>query len=80
MKVVIIGGGVIGGGWVVWFLFNGWEVVVFDLDLEVSCKINEVIMNVLCSFLVFYDKVLFDEGMLIFYDNLEEVVWDVDWV
>ena len=32
----IIGGGVIGAGWLARFLLNGWDVRVFDPDLEVE--------------------------------------------
>ncbi len=32
MKVAIIGGGVIGGGWASRFLLNGYDVKVFDPD------------------------------------------------
>ena len=34
MKACIVGGGVIGGGWVARFLLNGWDVAVFDPDPE----------------------------------------------
>ena len=41
----IIGGGVIGGGWVARFLLNGWDVRVFDPDPQAERKIGEVLDN-----------------------------------
>ncbi|MEY2991546.1 MAG: hypothetical protein RI946_940, partial [Pseudomonadota bacterium] len=32
--IAIIGGGVIGGGWLARFLLNGWGVNVYDPDPE----------------------------------------------
>ena len=32
--VAIIGGGVIGGGWLARFLLNGWNINLFDPDPE----------------------------------------------
>ena len=44
-KAAIIGGGVIGGGWVARFLLMGWDVSVFDPDPEAERKISEVLAN-----------------------------------
>ena len=33
-RAAIVGGGVIGGGWLARFLLNGWDVAVFDPDPE----------------------------------------------
>ena len=35
----IIGGGVIGGGWLARFLLNGWNVNLFDSDPQAERKI-----------------------------------------
>ena len=35
----IIGGGVIGAGWLARFLLNGWDVKVFDPDPEAERKL-----------------------------------------
>lgn len=80
MKAVIIGGGVIGGGWAARFLLNGWDVAVFDPDPEASRKINEVIANARRSLPALYDKALPDEGTLTFHEDLDEAVRDADWV
>ena len=44
-KAAIIGGGVIGGGWLARFLLNGWDIKVFDPDPEAERKISEVLRN-----------------------------------
>ena len=41
----IIGGGVIGAGWLARFLINGWDVRVFDTDPDAERKIDEVLSN-----------------------------------
>ena len=43
--VAVIGGGVIGGGWVARFALNGVDVNVFDPDPEAERKIGEVMEN-----------------------------------
>ena len=45
MRVAIIGGGVIGGGWAARFLLNGWDAVVFDPDPEAERKMEAVLTN-----------------------------------
>ena len=39
----IVGGGVIGAGWLARFLLNGWDVKVFDTDPEARRKVEEVL-------------------------------------
>ena len=41
----IVGGGVIGAGWLARFLLNGWNVKVFDPDPEARRKVEEVLLN-----------------------------------
>ena len=41
----IIGGGVIGGGWLARFLLNGWDIKLFDPDPEAERKIGDVLKN-----------------------------------
>ena len=76
----IIGGGVIGGGWLARFLLNGWNVNVFDPDPEAERKIGEVLANARRVLPMLYDVALPAEGRLIFCDSLEEAVKNVDWV
>ena len=42
-RAAVIGGGVIGGGWLARFLLNGWDVNVFDPDPEAERKLAEVL-------------------------------------
>ncbi len=44
-KVAVIGGGVIGGGWIARFLDNGIDVAVFDPDKDAKKKIDAVLDN-----------------------------------
>jgi len=41
----IVGGGVIGGGWVARFLLHGWQVRVYDPDPDAGKKIEAVLLN-----------------------------------
>ena len=43
IQFAVVGGGVIGGGWVARFLLMGFDVKVFDPDPETERKINQVI-------------------------------------
>jgi carnitine 3-dehydrogenase len=76
----IIGGGVIGGGWLARFLLNGWDVNVFDPDPEAERKIDEVLSNARRSLPMLYDVSLPTEGTLTFYDTLEEAVKNATWI
>ncbi len=76
----IIGGGVIGGGWLARFLLNGWNVNVFDPDPEAERKIGEVLANARRVLPMLYDVAMPAEGTLTFCDTLEEAVKNVDWV
>lgn len=79
-KATIIGGGVIGGGWVARFLLNGWNVSVFDTDPDAERKIGEVVDNARRSLPALYDKSLPREGQLTFHSNLEEALAGSAWV
>ncbi|MGJ8616048.1 MAG: carnitine 3-dehydrogenase [Sulfitobacter sp.] len=79
-KATIIGGGVIGGGWVARFLLNGWNVSVFDPDPQAERKINEVLTNARRSLPSLYDKALPNEGVLTFHDDLAEALEGTSWV
>ena len=66
----VIGGGVIGGGWVARFLLNGWRVHIFDPDPEAARKISEVLVNARASLPPLADTALPEEGQLVFCDKL----------
>ncbi|MCY4460137.1 MAG: carnitine 3-dehydrogenase [Albidovulum sp.] len=79
-KATIIGGGVIGGGWVARFLLSGWDVAVFDPDPDAERKISEVLGNARRALPALYDKSLPAEGDLVFYDNLGAALDGSTWV
>lgn len=79
-KATIIGGGVIGGGWVARFLLNGWDVSVFDPDPETERKINEVLSNARRSLPSLYDKALPSEGHLRLHDEMGAALDGAIWV
>ncbi|GAA6210207.1 carnitine 3-dehydrogenase [Cognatishimia sp. WU-CL00825] len=76
----IIGGGVIGGGWVARFLLNGWNVNVFDPDPEAERKITEVLTNARRALPALYDKLLPTEGTLCFHSDLKQALNNTHWV
>ena len=76
----IIGGGVIGAGWLARFLLNGWDVRVFDPDLEVERKVDEVLLNAKRALPMLYDFKLPEEGNLYFCSTIKETVEDAVWI
>ncbi len=76
----IIGGGVIGGGWLARFLLNGWDVRVFDPDSEVERKVDEVLLNAKRALPMLYDFKLPEEGNLYFCSTIKETVEDALWI
>ncbi|MEP3298995.1 MAG: carnitine 3-dehydrogenase [Pseudoruegeria sp.] len=78
--VAIIGGGVIGGGWLARFLLNGWDVQLFDPDPEADRKIAAVLENARHALPMLYDRALPGEGRLIKCDTIQEAVAGVSWI
>lgn len=39
LNIVVLGGGVIGVSWIVFFFVVGWNVFVFDFDFEIEVKV-----------------------------------------
>lgn len=76
----IIGGGVIGGGWLARFLLNGWDVHVYDPDPEAERKISEVLASARRSLPMLYEIALPREGQLVFCDTIEKAVKAADWI
>ncbi|MFK7870858.1 MAG: carnitine 3-dehydrogenase [Roseobacter sp.] len=68
----IIGGGVIGGGWIARFLLHGWDVQVYDPDPEAARKIGEVLDNARRSLPGLVDVSLPAEGALRFCGSIAE--------
>ena len=76
----IIGGGVIGGGWLARFLLNGWDINVYDPDPSAERKISAVLENARHALPMLYDHALPKEGRLTFCKSLKDAVKDADWV
>ncbi len=76
----IIGGGVIGGGWLARFLLNGWDIKCYDPDPSAKGKISAVLENARHALPMLYDQSLPKEGQLIFCTSLQDAVRNADWV
>ncbi len=78
--VAIIGGGVIGGGWLARFLLNGWDVDLYDPDPDAEAKIDAVLRNARHALPMLYERALPPEGNLIKCDTIAEAVRGVQWI
>lgn len=76
----IIGGGVIGGGWVARFLLHGWRVQVFDQDPAAKTKIDAVLNNARTSLPKLFDGSAPEEGELVFCSSIAEAVSGANWI
>ena len=76
----IIGGGVIGGGWLARFLLNGWDVNVYDPDPEAERKIAAVLENARHALPMLYDHAMPPEGKITYCDTMEQAVAQADWI
>ena len=76
----LVGGGVIGGGWIARFLLMGIDVNVFDPDPEAERKVNEVLDNARRSLPGLYNHCLPAEGTLRFSESVEAAVIDAQWI
>ncbi|MEM7359137.1 MAG: carnitine 3-dehydrogenase [Pseudomonadota bacterium] len=79
-KVAVVGGGVIGGGWIARFLLMGADVKVFDPDPEAERKIGEVLDNARRSLPGLYEHRLPREGSLGLVETLEQAVSEAGWI
>ena len=80
MTAAIIGGGVIGGGWLARFVLNGWNVQVFDPDPEAERKINGVLDQARHALPMLYETSLPDEGSVTYCSHIGDTVIGVDWI
>ena len=76
----IIGGGVIGGGWVSRFLLHGWRVQVFDSDSHAKQKIDAVLNNARASLPKISNDAMPAEGELVFTNSIAEAVDGASWI
>ena len=76
----IIGGGVIGGGWLARFLLNGWNVNLYDPDPQAEHKITAVLKNARHALPMLYDVSLPREGKLKICSTIQEAVAGTSWI
>jgi len=76
----IIGGGVIGGGWVARFLLHGWTVQVFDQDPDAKTKIESVLDNARASYPQLLESITLSEGSLVYCDSIDQAVSGAQWI
>ena len=76
----VLGGGVIGGGWVARFALMGWDVRVFDPDPQAARKVNEVLENARQSLPALYEHALPTEGAVTFVDSVSAAVSGAEWI
>jgi carnitine 3-dehydrogenase len=79
-SVAAIGGGVIGGGWIARFLFNGYDVKVFDPDPKAERLVGEVVANAERAYRRLTLAPLGRQGTLQFVSSIEEAVRDADYI
>ncbi len=79
-KASVLGGGVIGGGWVARFLLMGWDVNVYDPDPEAPRKIQAVMDNAHRALPGLYEHKLPTAGSLTIASSLEDAVVDTEWI
>ncbi|MEO1548884.1 MAG: carnitine 3-dehydrogenase [Pseudomonadota bacterium] len=80
MRVAVVGGGVIGGGWIARFVLNGLDVAVFDPDPEAARKIADVLDNARAAYAKLTLAPPLDEGNWHLCDSLEVAVGSADLV
>ena len=79
-RAALIGGGVIGGGWAARFLLSGWDVTVFDPDLDTERKVAELLENARASLPSLSDVPMPIEGRLTFAHTLKKAVEGADYI
>ena len=80
MKVAILGGGVIGGGWAARFALNGHDVAVFDPDPDAGRRIGEVLDNARRSLPALSDVAPPPEGRLELVADVASAVKGALWI
>jgi carnitine 3-dehydrogenase len=77
-KVAVVGGGVIGGGWVARFAQNGLDVAVYDPDPEAERKLQGLMANAAHAFAHLVPGPRPAPGRVTFVGTLAEAVADAD--
>ena len=76
--IAVIGGGVIGGGWVARCLLNGITVNLYDPDPNAPSKIDEIMINAKLAFGKLIDGLVPPQGKLYFTDSIASAVATAD--
>jgi carnitine 3-dehydrogenase len=76
----MVGGGVIGGGWVARFLLHGWDVAVFDPKPDARQMLDKVLENARLALPALADVGMPPEGRLSFADSLADAVSGASWI
>lgn len=79
-SVAIVGGGLIGGGWVARFLMNGVAVRVFDPDPQAERKISEIVANARTATVALLGARKPEEGSVTYCSSIEQAVGDADYI
>jgi len=75
-KIACIGSGVIGSGWVARFLFNGYDVAVYDPSPDAQATTEHILDNALRALSALTPKRLPNKGRLSFAPSLADAVRD----
>ena len=78
--VAVIGGGVIGAGWVARFVLNGHHVKLFDPDPSVKTRVQAVIDQADHAWRNLYQNALPQQGTFELCETLEDALTDAIWV
>ncbi len=79
-KVAVIGGGVIGGGWVARFLLNGIDVMLYDPDENTLAKVERIITDADRAYDDLIDGDRPKMGSLIFSKDIKSAVENADFI
>ena len=76
--IAVIGGGVIGGGWVARCLLNGITVNLYDPDPNAPSKIDEIMINAKLAFGKLIEGPVPPQGKLYFTDSIASTIANAD--
>lgn len=76
----VIGGGVIGGGWVARFALMGWDVRVFDPDPEAQRKIGAVLEGAARALPMLYEAPIPARGEVTYHPTIAEAVQGASYI
>lgn len=79
-KVAVIGGGVIGGGWIARFLLNGIDIKVYDPAPKARDTVSEVLANAARAYEKLVPGPLPPRGECIYAASIEEAVYDAEFI